>query len=205
MSLDPQQRYAAAIAGFDAANAEDPNREAVEGHSQPKELVYAKRMSAMLARFEPEASVAVCLAARCQHIRRWEISRDSYPRDKQGYKAWRTRLQVFHAELAGRILAEVGYDEVLIARVQSLLRKESLKLNPETQLLEDVIGLVFLEGYLEGFVAQHPEYDEAKWLDILRKTWRKMSPHGHAAALKFIKLPEALLPLILKAVEEKSL
>jgi len=193
-------RYDSAMARFDAANAEDPNREAVDGRAEPKELVYGLRMSAMLVRFAPESSEGVKLAARCQHIRRWEIPRDSYPRDKVGYKAWRTRLQQFHAEIAGDILAEVGYDPALITRVQSLLRKESLKRDPETQTLEDVIGLVFLEHYLVGFVDQHPEYDDAKWIDILQKTWRKMSPSGHLAALTLIKLPHALLPLISKAV-----
>ncbi len=204
MSRESAARFDAAIARVDAANAEDPNQEVADGHAAPKELIYGRRMSAMLARFAPEASEAVRLAVRCQHIRRWEIPRDSYPRDKPGYKQWRTRLQQFHAETAANILRELGYDEDLIGRVQSLLRKEALKVNPETQLLEDVIGLVFLERYLVDFVAQHPEYDEAKWIDILQKTWRKMSPAGHAAALKLIKLPEGLLPLILKAVAGKA-
>ena len=154
---DAEGRFRAAIDRFDAANAADPNREPdAAGVEQPRELLYARRMSEMLERFAPEASEAVRLAVRCQHIRRWEIPRDSYPRTPEGYKAWRTRLMDFHADAAAAILREAGYDEEPIARVRSLLRKERLKRDPETQLLEDVIGLVFLEHYLAGFVSRAP-------------------------------------------------
>jgi len=106
----------------------------------------------------------------------------------------------FHAETAGRMLREAGYDDEAVAHVQALLRKERLKRDADSQLVEDVVGLVFLEHYLERFVAEHPEYDEAKLADILRKTWLKMSPRGHEAALKLVKLPEALAPAVRKAV-----
>jgi hypothetical protein len=198
---EPSDRFRAAIERFDAANAADPNREPdAAGVEQPRELLYAQRMSGMLERFAPQASEAVRLAARCQHIRRWEIPRDSYPRTPAGYKAWRTRLMDFHADVAAAILREVGYEEAPIARVRSLLRKERLKRDPETQLLEDVIGLVFLEHYLGEFVADHPEYDEAKFADILRKTWLKMSPSGRAAALAVARIPEGLKPAVVRAV-----
>jgi hypothetical protein len=193
-------RFDAAIAAFDAANAKDPNREEERGAAQPKELLYARRMSAMLERFAPDASEAVRLAARCQHIRRWEIPRDAYPRTPEGYRAWRRRLMDFHADSAGRILREAGYEEATVAHVQALVRKERLKRDPDSQLLEDVVDLVFLEHYLERFVAEHPEYDEAKLADILRKTWAKMSPRGREAALSIVKLPEPLKPVILRAV-----
>jgi hypothetical protein len=198
---EPSDRFRAAIERFDAANAADPNREPdAAGVEQPRELLYAQRMSGMLERFAPQASEAVRLAARCQHIRRWEIPRDSYPRTPAGYKAWRTRLMDFHADVAAAILREVGYEEAPIARVRSLLRKERLKRDPETQLLEDVIGLVFLEHYLGAFVADHPEYDEAKFADILRKTWLKMSPHGREAALAVARIPDGLKPAVVRAV-----
>ncbi|MBI4989917.1 MAG: DUF4202 domain-containing protein [Rhodocyclales bacterium] len=192
-----QKRFEAAIAAFDAANAEDPNRD--EG--QPKELLYARRMSEMLARFAPDASEAVRLAVRAQHIQRWKTPRASYPADRQGYLQWRTGLYKFHAETAGRIMLETGYDAATIARVQSAVGKKGLKVNAETQLLEDVTDLVFLEHYLTGFAAQHPDYDEAKWIDIIRKTWQKMSAEARDFALAGkVSLPEALAPLILKAV-----
>ncbi len=191
------KRYAAAIARFDAVNAEDPNLETAGGVQQPKELLYAHRMTEMLERFAPGAPEVVRLAVRCQHIRRWDIPRARYPRTSAGYKAWRTQLLGTHAAVATRILQETGYDENMAANVASLVRKERLKRNPDAQLLEDVAGLVFLEHYLAGFVAQHPEYGEAKLTDILQKTFRKMSARGREAVQTVIKLPATLAPLVL--------
>ena len=192
-----RKRFDATLAAFDAANAEDPNRD--EG--QPKELLYAQRMSAMLARFAPDAPEAVRLAVRAQHIQRWKTPRASYPMDRQGYLQWRTGLYKFHAETAGRIMAESGYDAETIERVKAAVGKKGLKVNAETQLLEDVTDLVFLEHYLAGFAAQHPDYDEEKWIGILRKTWQKMSAEARAFVLAGeVSLPETARPLILKAV-----
>ena len=199
MTINTTERFNQAIAGFDAANAEDPNKETFEGAEHPKELLYAQRMSAMLQRFAPDASEAVQLAVRSQHIRRWESPRSDYPNTPLGYKQWRTDLQKFHAETAGKILRDLGYDDETIGRVQSLLRKEALKVNPETQMLEDVVDLVFLESYLEDFAKKYSHYDEEKMIDIIRKTWRKMSDRGHEFALT-LALPPALVPLIMKAV-----
>ena len=200
MITDPQ-RFQRAIERFDAANAEDPNRELADGREQPKELLYAQRLSAMLERFAPEASEALRLAVRCQHIRRWTMPRTDFPVGAAGYKQWRTKLQQFHAETAAGMLRDAGYGEDTSRRVRALLRKEKLKLDAEVQTLEDVVDLVFLENYLEDFVAKHPEYDEAKWIDILKKTWFKMSPRGRSAALSMIRLPEKLVPLIRRAAE----
>jgi hypothetical protein len=194
------ERFERALARFDAANAEDPNQQIVDGQPQPKELVYGQRISAMLARFAPQASEALQLAARCQHIRRWEIPRSEYPQTTIGYKQWRTRLKQFHADTAAAILNDVGYDDDTIRRVRALLRKEGLKTNPETQALEDVVDLVFLEHYLEDFVAKHGHQGEDKLADILRKTWKKMSPEGQAAALNLIRILEKHAPFVLQAV-----
>ena len=196
-----QEHCQAAIAAFDRANAEDPNREMDGGREYPKELLYAQRMSGMQERYAPQASEAVKLAVRAQHIQRWKIPRANYPMDRQGYLQWRTGLYKFHAETAGNLMKEVGYGEEMIARVKTIVSKKDLKVNPETQLMEDVADLVFLEHYLIGFAAQHPEYDEEKWVQIVRKTWQKMSPHAREFALTGkIRLPEALAPLISKAV-----
>lgn len=193
-------RFVLATARFDAANAEDPNRDIAGGLERPRELLYAERLTAMLARYAPEASEALRLAARCQHIQRWKIPRADYPMTRPGYHQWRTRLRGFHADLAGGILREAGYDEAMIARVRSLIRKEALKTDPEAQALEDVVDLVFLESYLEDFVAKHPDYDEAKFVDILRKTATKMSARGRDAALTLIAPPPALVPVLRKAL-----
>ncbi len=197
MTSNPD-RFDAAIARFDAANSEDPHKEPVNGKERPKELVYARRMSAWLEILEPSASEALKLAVRCQHIRRWSIPRGDYPMDNAGYHQWRATLAKFHAETAGKILKEVGYEDETIARVQSLVRKERLKLDPETQLLEDVACLVFLENYFAEFAKHH---DEEKLIGIVRKTWRKMSERGHAAALG-LKLAPEIQALVVKALRE---
>lgn len=196
-------RFQQAIAKFDAANAQDPNQEMFEGKSYPKELIYAQRMTAMLAQFAPDASEAVQLAVRCQHICRWMRPRSDYPMDGVGYKQWRTNLYKFHGDTAGAIMREVGYDDDMIGKVQALLRKEKLKVNPETQMLEDVVDLVFLQHYLADFVSKYSSrYEEEKLLDILRKTWRKMSEAGHVAALKLNYTPE-MLAVVQKALAAK--
>lgn len=193
--------YQAAIAAIDQANAEDPHQEMAEGIAYPKELLYAQRMSEMQERYAPDASEAVKLAVRAQHIQRWKIPRGNYAMDRIGYLQWRTTLYKFHAKTVGHLMQEAGYDETMIARVKAIVSKKGIKSNPETQLMEDVVDLVFIEHYMDGFATQHPEYAEAKWLDIIRKTWHKMSPLAHEFALAGkIKLPEALLPLILKAI-----
>ncbi len=195
------QRFQTAIAAFDKANAEDPNKDVADGREHPKELLYARRMTEMQERYAPEASEVVRLAVRAQHIQRWKIPRSEFPMERQGYLQWRTRLYKFHAETAGRLMGETGYDDAMIRQVEEVISKKGLKVNPETQLLEDVAGLVFIEHYMLGFATQHPEYDEEKWLQIIRKTWQKMSPRAHEFALSGkVRLPEALVPLIQKAV-----
>ena len=188
--------FRAAIERFDAANREDPNRETDAGEDHPKELLYARRMTRCLQDLAPEASETVQLAARAQHICRWKIPRDSYPKDRQGYRQWRTDLGRFHAETAGTIMREVGYDQPAIDRVQSLLCKQRLKADPDCQLLEDVICLVFLQHYLADFAQQH---DEAKLINILQRTWKKMSARGQQAALA-LSLPSQLRVLVERAV-----
>jgi hypothetical protein len=186
------ERFNKAIHRFDEANAEDPQLEVVDGASYPKELLYAQRMTTWLDRFAPDASEALRLAARCQHIRRWMIPRSRYPMDRRGYLQWRTALATFHSETAAQILRQVGYDETLIGRVRSLLRKEGLKRDPEVQCLEDVICLVFLESYCADFAKRH---DAAKMLPIIRKTWEKMSPRGREVA-RTLNLPEEVNRLV---------
>lgn len=183
---------------FDRANKKDPNTEVWQGKSYPKELLYAIRMTEKLADFAPGASEALQLTARCQHIQRWEIPRESYEMNRVGYLKWRQALQLFHVGKATAILKEVGYDQTTIDQVAFLLQKKQLKKNPDTQILEDVICLVFLEFYFEDFSTKHPE---EKQIDILRKTWRKMSEKGHEAAMR-LPLSDSTLGLVNKALQE---
>lgn len=197
--ISDKARFDQAFAKFDAANAQDPNKEAFEGKEYPKEVLYSERMTEMQKWFAPDASEAVQLAVHAQHICRWQVPRDTYPMDKAGYMQWRTYLYKYHGEIAGGMMREAGYDDEMVAKVQSLLRKEKLKLNPETQMLEDIIDLTFLQHYLEPFVQKYSHYEEEKLLDILRKTWKKMSEKGHEAALKLNYKPE-MLAVVKKAL-----
>lgn len=189
-------KFEQAIAQFDALNSKDPNIEVFEGVNYPKEVLYAQRMSQRLLAFAPNASEVLQLAARCQHLCRWEIARSDYPIGKVGYHQWRNSLKRLHADKANKVLTAIGYEEELIERVQFLVLKKQLKKDTETQTLEDVICLVFLEFYFIPFAAKHTE---EKVVDILRKTWRKMSEKGQAAALK-LPLSEEAKILVGKAL-----
>jgi hypothetical protein len=187
---DDDARVAEAVARIDAANALDPHG---------RELLYSQRMSAWLGRIAPDASVALKLAARAQHIRRWSIPRSDYPMDRIGYLKWRTTLYKFHAEETAKILHEVGYDEATIVRVASLIRKEQIKSDAEAQTLEDVICLVFLENYFADFAAEH---EAEKVINILRKTWKKMSERGRKVALT-LEIPAAAKALVERALSSE--
>jgi hypothetical protein len=187
-----------AIALIDTANAADPKTETHEGESYPKEQIYGIRMMAWVERLDGDASDALKIAARAQHIRRWEIARDGYPEGKAGYYAWRTFLYGFHGEKAGEIMRGVGYDEDVIREMRAIMDKKNLQTNGGTQTLEDAAALVFLENHFVDF-ARRDDMDEAKLVDILRKTWGKMSERGHETALALV-LPDEAAALVKKAL-----
>lgn len=193
-------RFNQAIAAFDDLNRQDPTMEVYEGNICPKELLYSERMSDMLRRYAPDASEVLQLAARCQHVQRWKIARDSYPMTKAGYYQWRNALKNFHADIAQQVLADAGYEEATVARVCALVRKALPSEDAEAQILEDVVVLVFLESYLEAFVASHADYDAAKFADILNKTLRKISPQALNAAQSMIKIPSELKQMVVALI-----
>ncbi|MBU3005893.1 DUF4202 domain-containing protein [Paraglaciecola arctica] len=196
-----QAAYEQAINLIDNANSQDPNIAQAEGKNWPKEQLYSRRMSDMLARYKPDADFVIKLAIHGQHIQRWQSPRNAYPMNKQGYHKWRSDLYIFHADKVANIMVQAGFSEQDIKRAKNAVAKVGIKSNPDTQLLEDVVGLVFIESYMLDFAAKHPEYTEQKWIDIIRKTWKKMSVDAHEFVLAGkIKLPESLTPLILKAV-----
>jgi hypothetical protein len=197
-SLSP--RFQAVIAEIDAANAQDPRRDQVAGASRPREVVYSERMSDCLSLLYPEASEALRIAARAQHICRWQIPRKEYPLGREGYNAWRAACRDHHAALTSAILRRHGYADGEIAQVVKIIRKEQLKRDPESQALENVVAVVFVQHYLDEFVAEHEDYDDAKLADILRKTLRKMDATGHTAALG-LDLPAATARLIEMALK----
>ena len=173
--------FQTASALIDAENTQDPNSEIFQSVSYPKELLYSNRMYEKLMDFHPNASEEVQIASKAQHICRWKMPRESYPMDRVGYLKWREDLKKFHAKMTAGILEKVGYNADFIARVSFLIEKKLLKKDEETQLLEDVICLVFLEYYFDPFVQKH---DREKMKNIILKTWNKMSENGHQEALK---------------------
>ena len=189
-------RFETAIAIIDKKNTEDPNTYQVVDLEYSKELLYSQRMTRKLLQLEPNASKALQIAARAQHICRWKIARKEYPMDRVGYLKWREELKKMHAELTGEILVQVGFDDQFVDRVQKIILKKFIKKNEESQTLEDTICLVFLDYYFDEFAAKHTD---EKIIDILKKTWVKMSDKGHAAALK-IPFSEKSLTLVQQAI-----
>ncbi|KGJ87868.1 DUF4202 domain-containing protein [Thalassotalea sp. ND16A] len=185
-----------AIQLIDQANAADPNKETWQGDEYSKEVLYSMRMSEALASFAPEAEQALQIAARCQHICRWQYPRSNYEMNRQGYLLWRQELKKFHAKKAAEILVSVGCKAEIIEQVEFLVLKKQLKRNPQTQILEDVICLVFLQYYFDDFIAKH---SEEKLISVLQKTWAKMSEQGHQAALG-LSLSAAANALVAKAL-----
>jgi hypothetical protein len=177
---DPE-KFEAALRRFDGENFHDPNREIAGGVSQPRELLYAQRLTGWVLRLRPDASEELRLAARCQHICRWEIPRSSYPMTRAGYLKWRADLKKFHAQKAGDILREAGYDDETIRRVQELNLKKNFPDDPEGRVLEDALCLVFLQFQFAGLAAKTTE---DKTINALQKSWQKMTDAARAEAVK---------------------
>ena len=188
--------YAKARELIDAAHAADPKR-APDGRAA--ELVYAERMEAWVARASENPTPLLQLAARCQHLERWSVPRDSFPLDKPGYHAWRKSLYVKQAERAKELLLQAGVSAAEAADVATWVSKTALKTNPGTQALEDAACLVFLENEIQAFAAQHAEYPREKFVDIIRKTWKKISPRGQTLA-KTLSLPPGITALVQEAI-----
>ena len=173
-------RFEAALRRFDEENSRDPNTEVVAGVSYPRERIYSQWLTDWVLKLRPDASEALRLAARCQHLCRWQVPRSNYPMTRGGYLQWREGLKKFHAQKAGELLRESGYDELFIARVQALNLKKHFPDDPEARVLEDALCLVFLERQLKELADKTAE---DKVINALRKSWKKMTPAGQALAL----------------------
>ena len=195
MLRDPQ-RFEAALRRFDEENARDPNQEIVDGLAHPRELLYARWLTGWVLQLCPDASEELRFAARCQHLCRWLVPRNSYPMTRAGYLQWREGLKEFHAQKASEVLRELGYDEDLIARVQSLNLKKNFPQDPESRVLEDALCLVFLERQFADLAARTAE---DKMINALQKAWKKMTPAAHELAKKLCFAPKE------KALLEKAL
>lgn len=183
--MSGDERFHQAVAAIDAANADDPTTIEVHGEVRPKELAHAELMTAWVRRLRPDAGEALLLAARAHHLRRWTMPRSDYPEGRAGYLRWRRDLHDRHAGEVGRILTGVGYDEGTVARVQALVAKRDqpargVAADPDARAMEDALCLVFVETQ---FRALAERLDDEKMVDVVRRTLRKMSPEGVAAAL----------------------
>ncbi len=196
MQLDSDPRFAAASRRFDEENGRDPNFETVDDVCHPRELLYARRLTEWVLKLAPDASEPLRLAARCQHLCRWLSPRSDYPMTRPGYLQWRAELKKFHAQKSGEILREVGYDEATIAAVQALNLKKNFPADSDSRVLEDALCLVFLEFQFADLAAKT---DADKVINALKKSWQKMTPAGHACALKLPFAPHELA-LVQKAL-----
>ena len=192
------RRYAAALRWFDGENARDPNQETAGGVARPRELLYAQRLSDWVLRLCPDASESLRLAARCQHLCRWEIPRQSFPMTRSGYLQWRATLKKFHAQKAGDILHELGYPDDMVRRVRDLNLKKNFPHDPESRVLEDALCLVFLEYQLADLATRTAE---DKTINALQKSWQKMTTAARAEALK-LNYSEGEKALLKRALEE---
>lgn len=199
----PAEKLEGLLAAIDAANADDPRIVEADGATQPFEIVYAKRMTTRLEALYPDASDLLKIAARAQHLRRWDIPRENFPLGRHGYNDWRKECRAHHARLVSELMREQGYDEDAIKHVATLIRKEQLKKERESQALENVAAIVFLEHYFDDFHEKYADYDDDKIIDILGKTLCKMSPKGHAAALG-LSLPDRTRTLVAAAIERQA-
>ena len=179
------ENFEKALKEIDRFNSQDPRQKIDDGIAHPQELIYSKSLTEWVLKLDPQASEALRVAARGQHIGRWTIPRSEYPTGRSGYLRWREELKAFHVEKIGGILRDIGYEEDFIERVASLMSKNNMKEDPDAQTLEDGLCLVFFETQFMDLVEKTPA-DKMKI--VVRKTWKKMGPKGREIALK-LKLP----------------
>ncbi len=187
--------YSRARELIDAAHAADPT---LGSDGQPAELVYAGQIEAWVVKLVPDASPLLRLAARCQHLERWSVPRASFPEGKAGYLAWRRSLYVKQAARAKELLLLAGVAAAEADEAATWVSKTGLKTNAGTQALEDAAVLVFLESEIKAFAAQHSGYPREKFIDILRKSWRKLSPRGQELA-RSLTLPPDVAAMVQEA------
>ena len=198
-----QQTLMNTLEAIDWANRADPNTEQVDGQQLPREYAYSLHMTRWLFALEPEPSERMQIACRAQHLERWTMPRSDYGEGRKNYYQWRLACGRMHGRRAAEIMAESGYPQEECERVETIITKRKLREDEDTQLLEDVACMVFLERYFAGFFEDNPDFDKEKWLRIVRRTWDKMSPRAHEAALKLAEgMPAHLLELLQEALAE---
>lgn len=201
--MQQSPRLHCALEAIDAANLADPNQEQMDDELLPKEYAYSLHMTRWLFELEAEPSERLQIACRAQHIERWTMPRKDYPEGRKAYYQWRQACGRMHGRRAAEIMAGCGYPAEECERVETILTKRELRQDEDTQLLEDVACMVFLERYFADFYEEKADYDREKWLRIVRRTWGKMSHRGHGAALRLAEgMPAHLLALLQEALAE---
>lgn len=196
-------RLECVLAEIDKANRADPNNERLAGEVLPREIIYSLHMTRWLYVLEAEPSGAMQIACRAQHLERWKMPRSDYPEGRKAYYEWRQACGRMHGRRVAEIMAGCGYPLAECERVEVIVTKRELRKDPDTQLLEDVACLVFLEKYFAQFYADNAEYDREKWLRIVRRTWKKMSPRARDQALALAgALPGHLQALLQEALAD---
>ena len=191
-------RFVATISAIDAANAGDPDTLRFAGADRPRARIEGERAQHWLDRLRPDASEVLRLTARAHHLRRWEVPRDSYPRTRAGYHAWRSGLYEFHATALGELMSAAGYAEDDIAEAARLMGKRGIKTDRDAQSYEDAVSLAFLELRLADFA---PSVSDDQLMRALRRTWNKMSDAGHAVALQ-LELSEEAAAIVGRALAD---
>ncbi len=192
-----EKKIIVAIKIFDEINSLDPNRIQFHGEDFPKEILYSNWLTLWVEKLNPVKSDALRLASRCQHLKRWEISRDKYPEGLKGYMQWKKELLKFHADESEKVLRNLHIDESIIQQVRKINLKQDIRNNPEVQIMEDALCLVTLEFQLEEFSLKHTD---EKMIEIIRKSWNKMSNSARDKAKKITYSPR-VLKLVLEAIK----
>ena len=193
------ERYEAAIAAIDAANAADPHGLEFKGAERPKEQLHAELMTEWVLRLRPEAPEALLLAARAHHVKRWLVPRSEFPAGRRPYLRWRRAMHAVHAELAGALLEPLGYPPAELERIGELIAKRTdIREDADAQALEDALSLVFFQTQLDSTL---PSLDPAQARRVLGRTWRKMSAAGREAA-RGLPLSEAGREAMAAAIPE---
>lgn len=166
-----------ALGAIDAANGHDPNL--FDG--EPLALVQGRLAHGWVLRLDASASEALQLAARAHHLRRWVVSRSSYPEGRAGYLTWRRDQKLRHADELRAILVAEGVDASTTDRACTVVTKAGLGSDPEVQTFEDAVCLTFLQTQLTSTIDK--VHDDEHMVAVIVKTLGKMSAAGKAAAL----------------------
>ena len=189
-------RLSSVFKAIDDINLQDPNFTLVDGKQVAKEWIYGIRMTECINTHWPDANEYVQIAVRAQHIKRWHLKRVEFDAGRTGYLKWRKELGKFHAELTASLMNDNGYSQEECDNTAAIIRKERIKANADSQMLEDVACLVFLQYYFEEFAEK---YTDEKIIDIVQKTWKKMSEQWHSIALS-LTFPDNLAKLVQRAL-----